>query len=144
MDSWAVKLAAFINRMGALKTSIVFVVLTLIFTVVGSQILREYLTGESEFVDFITAVILTLLSAPWVLFFFSVLVKQLERSRLDLQRVIGELERLHEEDAVLNRELQNNIELLNHEFLSILNLKLNIAPRMSKRQSAYLPCFALS
>ena len=115
MDSWAVKLAAFINRMGALKTSIVFVVLTLIFTVVGSQILREYLTGESEFVDFITAVILTLLSAPWVLFFFSVLVKQLERSRLDLQRVIGELERLHEEDAVLNRELQNNIELLNHE-----------------------------
>jgi two-component system aerobic respiration control sensor histidine kinase ArcB len=115
MDSWALKLAAFINRMGALRTSIVFVILTLLFTVVGSYILRGYLRGEPEFIDFITAVILTLLSAPWVLFFFSVLVKQLERSRLDLQKVIGELERLHEEDAVLNRELQNNIELLNHE-----------------------------
>ena len=115
IDSWAIKLAAFINRMGALRASIVFILLTLSFTLIGSYVLRAYLTAESEFVDFITAVILTLLSAPWVLFFFSELVKQLERSRLDLKRVIDELERLHEEDAVLNRELQNNIELLNHE-----------------------------
>ncbi|TDF37433.1 aerobic respiration two-component sensor histidine kinase ArcB [Alteromonadaceae bacterium M269] len=115
IDSWAIKLAAFINRMGALRASIVFILLTLGFTLAGSYVLRAYLSGQSEYIDFITAVILTLVSAPWVLFFFSELVKQLERSRLDLKRVIDELERLHEEDAVLNRELQNNIELLNYE-----------------------------
>ena len=65
--------------------------------------------------DFISAVILTMLSAPWVLYFFSELIKQLENSRTNLKEVVSQLERLREEDVFLNRELQSNIRQLNHE-----------------------------
>ena len=65
--------------------------------------------------DFISAVILTMLSAPWVLYFFSELIKQLENSRTNLKEVVSQLERLREEDVFLNRELQTNIRQLNHE-----------------------------
>jgi two-component system aerobic respiration control sensor histidine kinase ArcB len=65
--------------------------------------------------DFLSAVILTMLSAPWILYFFSELVKQLELSRVHLKEVIEELESLREEDVLLNRELQNNIKQLNFE-----------------------------
>ena len=65
--------------------------------------------------DFISAVILTMLSAPWVLYFFSELIKQLENSRTNLKEVVSQLESLREEDVFLNRELQSNIRQLNHE-----------------------------
>ena len=65
--------------------------------------------------DFISAVILTMLSVPWVLYFFSELIKQLENSRTNLKEVVSQLERLREEDVFLNRELQSNIRQLNHE-----------------------------
>ena len=56
-----------------------------------------------------------MLSAPWVLYFFSELIKQLENSRTNLKEVVSQLERLREEDVFLNRELQTNIRQLNHE-----------------------------
>jgi len=65
--------------------------------------------------DFISAVVLTMLSAPWVLYFFSELIKQLENSRTNLKEVVSQLESLREEDVFLNRELQSNIRQLNHE-----------------------------
>merc|ERR1712098_527776 len=64
---------------------------------------------------FISAVVLTMLSAPWVLYFFSELIKQLENSRTNLKEVVSQLESLREEDVFLNRELQSNIRQLNHE-----------------------------
>ncbi|WP_438865186.1 aerobic respiration two-component sensor histidine kinase ArcB [Neptunicella sp.] len=114
-DSWAFRFARFVKRVGTLKASFLFVFIALTFTLVGSYVLRMQVTGEVQLVDFVTAIILTLLSAPWVLFFFSELVKQLELSRTNLTEVVSQLERLREEDILLNRELQNNIHQLNHE-----------------------------
>ncbi|NMH59299.1 aerobic respiration two-component sensor histidine kinase ArcB [Alteromonas ponticola] len=114
-DSWAIRFAQFVQRFGTLKLSIVFVLVTLIVTLGGSYMIRVSLGSDVDPDDFISAVILTMLSAPWVLFFFSELVKQLETSRTNLKEVVSQLEKLREEDVFLNRELQNNIRQLNYE-----------------------------
>ncbi|RDV28987.1 aerobic respiration two-component sensor histidine kinase ArcB [Alteromonas aestuariivivens] len=114
-DAWAIRFAQFVKRFGTLKLSILFVVLTLVFTLGGSYVIRVSLGSEVHPDDFISSVILTMLSAPWVLYFLSELVKQLENSRTNLKEVVSQLERLREEDVFLNRELQSNIRQLNHE-----------------------------
>ncbi|MBN7821044.1 aerobic respiration two-component sensor histidine kinase ArcB [Bowmanella yangjiangensis] len=114
-ESWAIRFAQFVDRFGTLRISILFVILTLIFTIAGSYFIRLYMTGEVHVEDFASAIMLTLLSAPWVLYFFSELVRQLEISRHNLKDVVAQLESLREEDVLLNRELQNNIRQLNIE-----------------------------
>ena len=114
-DSWAIKIAQFVKRFGTFKLSILFVLITLVFTLGGSYVVRLSLGRTVQPDDFIIAIIITLLSAPWVLYFFSELVKQLENSRTNLKDVVSQLERLREEDVFLNRELQSNIRQLNHE-----------------------------
>ncbi|MCU7555461.1 aerobic respiration two-component sensor histidine kinase ArcB [Alteromonas sp. ASW11-19] len=114
-DSWAIRFAQFVQRFGTIKLSVLFVVLTLFFTLGGSYVIRVSMGSQVDPDDFISAVVLTMLSAPWVLYFFSELVKQLENSRTNLKEVVSQLERLREEDVFLNRELQSNIRQLNHE-----------------------------
>ncbi|GAA0354763.1 aerobic respiration two-component sensor histidine kinase ArcB [Bowmanella denitrificans] len=114
-ESWAIRFAQFVGRFGTLRISILFVLLTLMFTIAGSYFIRLYMTGEVHLEDFVSAIMLTLLSAPWVLYFFSELVRQLETSRHNLKDVVAQLESLREEDVLLNRELQNNIRQLNIE-----------------------------
>lgn len=114
-DSWAIKFAQFVDRFGTLKISIIFVMFTLIVTLGGSFLIRMSLGSEIEIDDFISALILTMISAPWVLYFFSELIKQLEHSRINLEEAVSQLERLRKHDVILNRELQNNIRQLNYE-----------------------------
>jgi two-component system aerobic respiration control sensor histidine kinase ArcB len=124
VDPWAIRIAQFINRFGAVKASILFVILTLIFTFAGTYFLRIIFSDRAHTEDFIIAVVLTLLSAPWVLWFFSELVKQLERSRESLADAVTQLEKLLKEDELLNRTLQNNIKQLNYEIEQRKNAQL--------------------
>ena len=123
-DSWAIRFAQFVQRFGTLKLSILFVVFSLVFTLGGSYVIRVSMGSAVQPDDFISAVILTMLSAPWVLYFFSELIKQLENSRTNLKEVVSQLERLREEDVFLNREFRTN-----------LNKK--------RKPAACLPCFVL-
>jgi two-component system aerobic respiration control sensor histidine kinase ArcB len=123
-SSWAIKFAKFIDRFGTLKLSVIFVIVTLLFALLGSYIVRLSLGSQMEPNDFISAFIITLLSAPWVLFFFSKLIKQLEHSRINLEDAVNQLERLRKHDVILNRELQNNIRQLNHEIEQRRNAQL--------------------
>jgi two-component system aerobic respiration control sensor histidine kinase ArcB len=124
VDPWALRIAQFINRFGAVKASVLFVILTLIFTFAGTYFLRVIFSDQAQTEDFLIAVVLTLLSAPSVLWFFSELVKQLERSRESLADAVTQLEKLREEDELLNRTLQNNIKQLNHEIEQRKNAQL--------------------
>jgi two-component system aerobic respiration control sensor histidine kinase ArcB len=124
VDPWVIRIAQFINRFGAVKASVLFVILTLILTFTGTYFLRIIFSDKANTEDFIIAVVLTLLSAPWVLWFFSELVKQLERSRESLADAVTQLERLREEDELLNLTLQNNIKQLNHEIEQRKNAQL--------------------
>jgi two-component system aerobic respiration control sensor histidine kinase ArcB len=124
VDPWAIRIAQFISRFGAVKASILFVIMTLIFTFAGTYLLRNIFSDHAHTEDFLIAVVLTLLSAPWVLWFFSELVKQLERSRESLADAVIQLEQLSKEDELLNRTLQNNIKQLNHEIEQRKNAQL--------------------
>ncbi|MFT6991263.1 MAG: two-component system aerobic respiration control sensor histidine kinase ArcB [Paraglaciecola sp.] len=124
VDPWAFRIAQLINRFGAVKASVLFVILTLIFTFTGTYFLRIIFSDQAHTEDFIIAVVLTLLSAPWVLWFFSELVKQLERSRESLEDAVTQLECLRKEDELLNHTLQNNIKQLNHEIEQRKNAQL--------------------
>ncbi|KXI29251.1 aerobic respiration two-component sensor histidine kinase ArcB [Paraglaciecola hydrolytica] len=123
-EPWAIRLAQKIHRFGAMKASILFVIFTLLFTLLGSYLLRIAINDEADIEDFISAIFLTMLSAPWVLFFFSELVKQLEQSREHLKDVVAQLERLRAEDVLLHQTLQNNIKQLNHEIEQRKNAQL--------------------
>ncbi len=123
-ESWAIKFAQFIDKMGTVKVSILFVAFTLFFTIVGSYIIRASFGSDIELDDFISAIVLTLISAPWVLYFFSELIKQLEHSRINLEEAVSQLERLRRHDVILNRELQNNIRQLNYEIEQRKNAQL--------------------
>ncbi|WP_340679784.1 aerobic respiration two-component sensor histidine kinase ArcB [Paraglaciecola sp.] len=123
-EPWAIRFAQKIHRFGAMKASILFVIFTLIFTLLGSYLLRIAINDEADIEDFISAIFLTMLSAPWVLFFFSELVKQLEQSREHLKDAVTQLERLRAEDVLLNQALQNNIKQLNHEIEQRKNAQL--------------------
>lgn len=116
VEHWAIRLAQLINRFGTLRSSVFFVLFALGFTLLGSYFLRSYVSEDGvNLADFVTAVILTMLSAPWVLFFFSSLVKQLEQSRARLSAAVAELESLRSQDELRNQALERNIQQLNHE-----------------------------
>lgn len=123
-NTWAFRFAQFVEKHGTVKLSLIFVFITLGFTIAGSYIIRVSLGSTSTLEDYISAVILVMLSAPWLLYFFSELVKQLEMSRSHLQEAIEELESLREEDVLLNKELQNNIKQLNFEIEKRRNAQL--------------------
>ncbi len=114
-ESWAIKFAQFVDRLGTVKALLLFVSLTLIFTIAGSYVVRIAFGSEIHKDDFITAIALTLLGAPFLLYFFSKLINQLEHSRINLEEAVSQLERLRRHDVILNRELQNNIRQLNYE-----------------------------
>jgi two-component system aerobic respiration control sensor histidine kinase ArcB len=123
-ESWAIKFAQFIDKVGTLKVSVLFVLFTLMFTLLGSYAIRASMGSDIELDDFISALVLTLISAPWVLYFFSELIKQLEHSRINLEEAVSQLERLRRHDVILNRELQNNIRQLNYEIEQRKNAQL--------------------
>ncbi|MEP4890126.1 MAG: aerobic respiration two-component sensor histidine kinase ArcB [Aliiglaciecola sp.] len=124
IESWAIGVARFVIRFGTLKISIFFVLLTLAFTICGSYVIRMIMSGEVEIEDFISAIILTMLSAPWVLIIFIKLVKQLEQSRDSLSEAVHQLELMREEDVLRNHELQLSVQKLNYEIEQRKNAQL--------------------
>ncbi|MEP1385208.1 MAG: aerobic respiration two-component sensor histidine kinase ArcB [Paraglaciecola sp.] len=115
VEPWAIRFAQLIRRFGAIKAATIFVIFTLLFNFAGSYFIRIWIGNPVHAEDFISATLLTLLSAPWVLWYFFQLVKKLEQSRASLAGAVEELERLRKDDEILNRTLQNNIKQLNHE-----------------------------
>ena len=115
MDNLALKAAQWINRIGAFKSSFVLLLILLSFSVIGSYLLRFFLAAENDIEDFVIAVILTLIVAPWVLLFFSGLIKQLVRSRESLQQAVAELEVLRARDEQVAGQLRGDIDRLSTE-----------------------------
>lgn len=114
-DSWAINVAQYVNKLGTFKVSVLFVLFTLCFTISGSFVVRLALGSDIRTHDLLSAIVLTLIGAPCLLFFFGKLIKQLEHSRINLEEAVNQLERLRRHDVILNRELQNNIRQLNYE-----------------------------
>lgn len=115
IDSWATRAAYWIARCGATKSTVVLLLVSMLVNSVGSWLTRSFIGAELQFEDVITAIVLTCTVAPLVFLVFSALVKQLERSRQNMQKAVAELERLRAADHRLNQELKANVEKLNRE-----------------------------
>ena len=119
--NWVIKL-------GKIRSAILgFVVLAV--SAILLQFFLDYLfLGEVLAIDILRSVLFGLISAPFVIYFFNVIVEKLEKSRIKLEQNVFELGRLREQDFVLNKRLEKNSQdktqlmaTISHELRTPLN-----------------------
>lgn len=119
--NWVIKL-------GKIRSAILgFVVLAV--SAILLQFFLDYLfLGKIQAIDILRSVLFGLISAPFVIYFFNVIVEKLEKSRVKLEQSVYELGRLREQDFVLNKRLEKNSQdktqlmaTISHELRTPLN-----------------------
>ena len=90
--------------------------------------IRSAILGFVVLADILRSVLFGLISAPFVIYFFNVIVEKLEKSRIKLEQNVFELGRLREQDFVLNKRLEKNSQdktqlmaTISHELRTPLN-----------------------
>jgi len=119
------RLAYWISRVGSVKSSAVLLLLILALSALGSYLLRIFLTADNKAEDFVIAIILTLIVAPWALMLFSGIVKQLVHSQRSLQNAVAELEVLRSQEQRESLLLRDNVERLNQEIAKLDQVQLD-------------------
>ncbi|WP_373767760.1 ATP-binding protein [Glaesserella sp.] len=79
-------------------------------------ILSLLFTGEIDGNDIFRSIIFGLISVPFVIYFFNLVVEKLERSRMRLEQSLSDLSLLREQDARLNVELEQQAAFLRSFF----------------------------
>ncbi|WKE64829.1 aerobic respiration two-component sensor histidine kinase ArcB [Gallaecimonas kandeliae] len=115
MTAWAQKFTELLTRLGTARFSIALFSLILLVCLVGTSTADILLHGNVTVYDLLTPLLLTLLTAPWVLYFFLEMISQLDASRRHLFQLVEQLEQLREQDRVLNQSLKDKVEQLNFE-----------------------------
>ncbi|WP_115719689.1 aerobic respiration two-component sensor histidine kinase ArcB [Gallaecimonas mangrovi] len=115
MTIWAQKFTELLTRLGTARFSVALFSLILLISLVGTSTTDILLHGNVTVYDLLTPLILTLLTAPWVLYFFLEMISQLEKSRRHLFQLVEQLEELREQDKLLNQSLKDKVEQLNFE-----------------------------
>lgn len=122
-------------RLGRVKFSILGIVILAFFALLMQVILSFIFVGEILWMDLIRSICFGLFSAPFVVYFFTLLVERLERSRLRLTSLVDNLryeiadrvkaeKRLSEALATLNqnhREKSALMATISHELRTPLN-----------------------
>ncbi|OBX11000.1 ATP-binding protein [Gallibacterium genomosp. 3] len=88
-------------RLGRLRFSLLGIAVLAVFALCVQILLSIFVTGQIYWMDIIRSISFGLISAPFVIYFFNVIVEKLERSR----------QRLHES----NQELSETLKLLEKE-----------------------------
>ncbi|WP_406666318.1 aerobic respiration two-component sensor histidine kinase ArcB [Gallaecimonas sp. GXIMD1310] len=115
MTAWAQKFTELLTRLGTVRFSIALFSLILLISLVGTSTTDILFHGNITVYDLLTPLVLTLLTAPWLLYFFLEMITQLESSRRHLFKLVEQLEELREQDRVLNDSLKDKVEQLNFE-----------------------------
>ena len=111
-DNTGLRAAQWIHRLGVFKSSLMLLMILLAVSVVGSYLLDFFLAVENGDEDVVIAVLITFITAPWVILLFSSLVKQLVHSREFLQQTVSDLRSLRAQDAQVLTQLRTDIERL--------------------------------
>ncbi|OOF58833.1 ATP-binding protein [Rodentibacter myodis] len=82
--NWVIKL-------GRIRFSLLGLVILAIFALSAQILLSLFITNKIDWIDLLRSIIFGLFTAPFVIYFFTVLVEQLERSRLDLSKTVFRL-----------------------------------------------------
>ncbi len=145
-----------VTRLGKTKSAIVGV-LVLGFSAIVIQIFLDMLFfGEIRTSDIIRSMLFGLISAPFVIYFFNVIVEKLEKSRIKLEQNVFELGALREQDYILNKRLEKNSQdktklmaTISHELRTPLNgiiglSRILLEDELSQQQKEYLKTINMS
>nr|WP_230425576.1 aerobic respiration two-component sensor histidine kinase ArcB [Saccharobesus litoralis] len=98
-----------------MKTSLIFIAVAILVTLGETSFINYWIDEGVAYRDYISGMVLTLVIAPWLLFFVFELISRLQDSREELTQAIFELEDLRTQDRLSTEYLRKNIEKLNFE-----------------------------
>ncbi|NNH90439.1 histidine kinase dimerization/phospho-acceptor domain-containing protein, partial [Pasteurella multocida] len=107
------KYVDWVIRLGRLRFSILGVIVLAILALCTQALLSVFIIGEVDWMDMIRSIVFGLISAPFVIYFFTVLVEKLERSRLGLAKMVENLRKEVSERVLAEKKLSialDNIE----------------------------------
>lgn len=104
-----------IIRIGKIKFSLLGVLILAVYALFIQAVSTILFTGELQWSDIIRSVIFGLCSAPFVIYFFLVVIEKLELARQGLEKTLAQLKNLRMQDYQLNQELNKKNLLLSRE-----------------------------
>ncbi|KGQ69931.1 hypothetical protein OA57_09920 [Chelonobacter oris] len=104
-----------IIRIGKIKFSLLGLVILAIYALLIQAGSTLWFTGSLDWGDILRSVIFGLCSAPFVIYFFLVIVEKLELARQGLEKTLIQLKTLRMQDYQLNQELNKKNLLLSRE-----------------------------
>ncbi|MDY4280990.1 MAG: ATP-binding protein [[Pasteurella] mairii] len=102
---FAQKYVEWVVRLGKLKFSLLGVCVLAIFALCTQIVISLSIIGRIYWDDIVRSIVFGLISAPFVIYFFTLLVEKLEKSRLDLAKLVGNLRKEVSERVVAERKL---------------------------------------
>ncbi len=78
-------------KLGRIRFSLLGLFILAVFALSAQILLSLFITNRIDWIDLLRSIIFGLFTAPFAIYFFTVLVEQLERSRLDLSKTVFRL-----------------------------------------------------
>lgn len=103
-------------RLGKIRSALLGFAILSICAIIVQSFLSLLFTGSIDANDIFRSIIFGLISAPFVIYFFNLIVEKLERSRLRLEQSLATLSQLRAHDVRLNEELEQQAEFLRSFF----------------------------
>lgn len=114
--AWAQYYVDMLSKLGVIRFSILSAAMIIFFAIMIQASINYILRGEVKLDDLYAAILFAIIVTPWVVFFLSIVVQQLEDSRKRLSKMVYKLQEVRARDLQLQQELQVNLVELNAEF----------------------------
>ncbi|MDG4948948.1 ATP-binding protein [Actinobacillus equuli subsp. haemolyticus] len=143
-------------RLGRAKAALLGFFVLAFFAIIVQGALTYLFTGEIQTRDILRSISFGLISAPFVIYFFNLIVVKLEKSRIQLEQSIYDLGVLREQDAHLNAILEKNnrdksvlMATISHELRTPLNgiiglSRILLEGELTQQQREYLKTINIS
>lgn len=105
-------------RLGRVRFSLLGLIILAVLALSAQILLSFFITNQIDWRDVVRSIIFGLFTAPFVIYFFTLLVEQLERSRLDLSKTVSRLQNEISERIQAEQKLSialNNLEKSNRD-----------------------------
>ncbi|MBN6065518.1 response regulator [Aggregatibacter actinomycetemcomitans] len=110
-------------RLGRIRFSLLGVMVLAVLALCTQILLSLLVVGEIHWADVARSIVFGLISAPFVIYFFTVLVEKLEHSRLALSRSVEELRKEVQERVSAEKKLSealDNLEKINRDKTTLM------------------------
>ncbi|WGE92313.1 ATP-binding protein [Actinobacillus genomosp. 1] len=143
-------------RLGRGKAALLGFFVLASFAIAAQSILTYLFTGSILAQDILRSISFGLISAPFVIYFFNLIVEKLEKSRIQLEQSVYDLGILREQDAFLNATLEKNnrdksvlMATISHELRTPLNgiiglSRILLEGELTEQQREYLKTINIS